>query len=353
MGPDTKSDATSPEADSSQTLADHEATQNASASPSISFDEAFRSQLLEPVRQMLARFEQRLESGPPVVGEAADGEVTTDGAASTSGVENILSALERIETQLARIQPEPNTNTHPEDEAAAQTAPITAQELKVHRHRVKEYLEATGNMIIKFVHEKLSESQTQLARRVAQSTARSQADLEQLLESRFTKIDNTLAPEETDQEPSASDSAEWERAVLGEYLYEDSELVDQRHELIQGVLAGNENARAFAGQLLLVQAASKGDLTQHAKALGEAFYRWRPKTKDVNTPMEQALAALLEKRFETVNLRNRIELVRPGDQYDRFRHHTDGRGVEITTVRGWIVLRENGKPSAKANVDVE
>ncbi len=352
MGPDTKSGATSPEADSSQTPADHEATQNASASPSISFDEAFRSQLLEPVRQMLARFEQRLESSPPAVGEAPRGDATA-GANSNEGVKTILSSLERIETQLANFHVEPTANTPPENADAAQTAPITAQELKAHRHRVKEYLEATGNMIIKFVHEKLGESQMQLARRVEQSAANSQAELAQLLESRFTKIDNTLAPEETEQQQAASDSAEWERAVLGEYLYEDAELVDQRHELIQGVLAGNESARAFAGQLLLVQAASKDDLTQHAKALGEAFYGWRPKTKDVNTPMEQALAAFLEKRFETVNLRNRIELVRPGDQYDRFRHHTDGRGVEITTVRGWIVLRENGKPSAKANVDVE
>jgi hypothetical protein len=51
-------------------------------------------------------------------------------------------------------------------------------------------------------------------------------------------------------------------------------------------------------------------------------------------------------------LHNTIELVHPGERFDATRHNASTRGVEITEVHGWIVLRDNGKVYTKANVTV-
>ena len=66
--------------------------------------------------------------------------------------------------------------------------------------------------------------------------------------------------------------------------------------------------------------------------------------------MEQALVKILEQRIATVGLRNSIEVIRPGDRYDATRHISPDRGVEVAEVRGWAVLRDNGKPLTKASV---
>ena len=49
---------------------------------------------------------------------------------------------------------------------------------------------------------------------------------------------------------------------------------------------------------------------------------------------------------------NTIELVHPGERFDSTRHNASKRGVEITQVLGWIVLRDNGKVYTKASVAV-
>ena len=50
---------------------------------------------------------------------------------------------------------------------------------------------------------------------------------------------------------------------------------------------------------------------------------------------------------------NTIELVHPGQRFDSMRHNAAERGVEITQVFGWIVLRDNGKVYTKASVAVK
>ena len=50
---------------------------------------------------------------------------------------------------------------------------------------------------------------------------------------------------------------------------------------------------------------------------------------------------------------NTIELVHPGERFDSTRHNASQRGVEITQVLGWIVLRDNGKVYTKASVAVK
>ena len=87
--------------------------------------------------------------------------------------------------------------------------------------------------------------------------------------------------------------------------------------------------------------------------LGEAYYRWQPRTSEAETPWERALVAWLTGRLQDMRLGNRIELVRPGERFDASRHVASQRGVVVETVRGWVVLRGNGKVYTKASVTVK
>ena len=87
------------------------------------------------------------------------------------------------------------------------------------------------------------------------------------------------------------------------------------------------------------------------KDVGEAWYRWQGEDS-ASDPLRDALIAWLHTRLEGVGLGNRIDLVRVGDRYDSKRHNAKNRGVEVTGVQGWVVLRDNGNVYTKANVTV-
>ena len=145
-------------------------------------------------------------------------------------------------------------------------------------------------------------------------------------------------------------TADWEKAILGAALAEHAALDFQRQQLIRGVLDGDRAACTLAGQLLVFQSAPAERMPQLLKDIGEAYYRWQPKTRPGSNPMEQALVAWLKSVCEKAGIGNTIELVHPGERYDSTRHTATTRGVEITEVGGWIVLRDNGKVYTKANV---
>jgi hypothetical protein len=88
------------------------------------------------------------------------------------------------------------------------------------------------------------------------------------------------------------------------------------------------------------------------KDLGEAYYRWQPKTSPGNNLFEEALVRFLQRSCESAGIYNSIELVHPGERFDSSRHNAASRGVEIVQVLGWIVLRDNGKVYTKAAVEV-
>ena len=147
-------------------------------------------------------------------------------------------------------------------------------------------------------------------------------------------------------------SSAWERAILGDELSAHSDLGFQRQRLMSGVVEGDATACGLAGQLLVFQSAPAERLPQLLKDVGEAFYRWQPKSRPGNTPMEEALASWLQRVCEAAGINNTIELVHPGERFDSARHTATSRGVEITEVYGWIVLRDNGKVYTKATVAV-
>ena len=88
------------------------------------------------------------------------------------------------------------------------------------------------------------------------------------------------------------------------------------------------------------------------KDIGEAYYRWQPKSRPGSDRMEEALVAWLKETMQDAGIANTIEVVQPGERFDSTRHTASTRGVEITEVHGWVVLRDNGKVYTKASVAV-
>lgn len=168
----------------------------------------------------------------------------------------------------------------------------------------------------------------------------------------FQQVAQALAPPPPEPEPTvdrfAPAAPQWEQAILGAELAASADLAFQREELLRGVISGDEGARALAGQLLIFQSTPADRKPQLLKELGEAYYRWHPKVRPGVTAFERALAEWLKHVCD----RNTIDLVEPGDRFDTNRHNADSRGVEVIEVRGWVVLRDNGKVYSRAQVAV-
>ena len=157
-----------------------------------------------------------------------------------------------------------------------------------------------------------------------------------------------LVPQRQEEETSAV-SGDWLTAVLGPELAAGGAA---SRRLLEGVLAGDSAAQGLTGQLLVFRSAAQERLPQLLKDVGEAYYRWHPKTAPGNDPFEEALINYLRRTCESAGIYNSIELVHPGERFDAGRHNAPSRDVEIVQVRGWIVLRDNGKVYTKAAVEV-
>ena len=142
----------------------------------------------------------------------------------------------------------------------------------------------------------------------------------------------------------------FEQLVFGQELCHDHSLDSSRQRLMDGVADGHAASSSRAAPQMRVQTVGVEELPPLLKEIGEAYYCWHPKTTDSEDVLEQSLVNLLEERIAAVGLRNSIEVIMPGDRYDTTRHVSPDRGVEVADVRGWAVLRDNGKPLTKASV---
>ncbi len=201
----------------------------------------------------------------------------------------------------------------------------------------------------------LSEGMGQLAQRIdqqQQSLTGSLGHVWQRLDEGLREIAVQLQPAAEEPQEAPAGSREWQQALLGPELASRPELSEARDQFLTELLQGSDGARALAGQLLVFRSTPIERMPQLLKEVGEAYYRWRPKVRPGTAPMEQAMAAWLEARCDEAGIGNRIELVDPGERFDATRHSTAARGVEITEVLGWIVLRDNGRVYTKATVAV-
>lgn len=145
------------------------------------------------------------------------------------------------------------------------------------------------------------------------------------------------------------DGGNWSQIIFGEYLAVDPSISHLSGTLLADVYASDNDAVGLMGHLLDFRSATGERKPRMLKDIGEAFYRWQP-TDDLT--LRDALIAWIHAQLEAVGIGNRIEIVQVGDRYDMQRHNTKDRGVEVSDVYGWIVLRENGKVYSKASVSV-
>jgi hypothetical protein len=158
-------------------------------------------------------------------------------------------------------------------------------------------------------------------------------------------------PQPQTQQPAQDDR--WQRILFGHDLANNQALAALRDKLLEGLLGGERNATGLVGTILLFQAASAERMPQILKDVGEAYYRWNPRTQLGDDPLRDGLINWLRRKCEAAGVSNTIVLVRPGDRFESARHNAKQKGVEVTQVGGWVVLRDNGKVYTKANVAVK
>jgi len=145
------------------------------------------------------------------------------------------------------------------------------------------------------------------------------------------------------------DGGNWSQIIFGDYLGVDPSISHLSGTLLADVYASDNDAVGLMGHLLDFRSATGERRPRMLKDIGEAFYRWKPIGDQT---MRDALIAWIHAQLDAVSIGNRIEIVQVGDRYDMQRHNAKERGVEVSDVYGWIVLRENGKVYSKASVSV-
>jgi hypothetical protein len=312
------------------------------AMPSV--DAAFRS-LLEPLAQRLARIELKLASAvaagedsanPPARPAVPASESTAKPSGGLSG--EGLELLKALQVQLDKI----------DKRTAASGAAAPPTESPGHREDHANRQAGPGPQVVEQVVQNVRKDLQDVYKKLV-------SDFQRLLELRTPAAAPAPAatPVTPQAEPIEADDDLWKEAILGEELCRDSSIAEGRSRLFRGVLADDAAAKGLAGQILLAQSAAPDRLPPLMKEVGEAYYRFRPKTAGVSDPLEAALAAWLKRRCDALGLGNTIELVIVGDRFDAARHNALERGATITAVQGWVVLRDNGKVYTKANVSVK
>lgn len=247
----------------------------------------------------------------------------------------VQTLLNPVKELLGKMEEWASTNVATADRAET-------DELRRALEKLPQQLESMGQTVLTGVGKRLD------------GLAAMMAEFHQEMQTHLEDLPRAAEPELARAATAgAGDEDRWERALFGEELCQNPELATIRQDLLEEMLSGVGEARALAGQMMLVQSASAEQMPELLKSVGQAYYRWRPRTGAGDEPLERALVSWLTKRAEAVGLRNKIQLVHPGSRFDATRHLAAERGVEIVAVHGWVVLRNNGKVYTKANVSVK
>ncbi len=243
--------------------------------------------------------------------------------------------LSRVEDVLSRLEDRVGTNAPVSDREDVQDFHDKLVELP-------QQIEVLGQSILRELDHRLESLETMMTE-VGQEMKTHLAE--------HNEIGEPAAPQaETVDEQG---DQQWERCLLGDELCQNPELADVRRKLLDDVLSGVAEARALVGQVMLVQSVSAEQMPELMRSVGEAYYRWQPRTILGDEPLELVLASWLTERAQMLGLGNKIELVRTGTRFDASRHLASERGVEITAVHGWVVVRNTGKVYTRASVSVK
>ncbi len=187
---------------------------------------------------------------------------------------------------------------------------------------------------------------------VQESTAlESEADSTSLMNSGMAQSAQMSVPPHVSR--SGGNQDELGKAFFGEMALEPS-IQNELQYILQGILAHDSVSCYLGGILMMFQSSAPDKMVLLLKDLGEAYYRWANQFSDSNLEtLEEALVHWAQWLCEGAGLPNRIETVMPGQRFDASRHNSTMRGVTVTRVHGWVVLRGNGSVYSKALVDVQ
>ena len=107
---------------------------------------------------------------------------------------------------------------------------------------------------------------------------------------------------------------DWQEALLGGELAHNPALNVDKNQLLSGVLSGDPGACGLVGSLLLFRSAAADKMPPLLKDIGEAFYRWQPKTSNRPSELEKAMVEWLMRACDQAGMANTIELVNPGER---------------------------------------
>jgi hypothetical protein len=276
--------------------------------------------LARKVEDLAERLEQGAEAATPSAGER-DG--STNDAALKTTMKSIDSLKEALLPAITKLR-------------EAQTEQHNAQAASIRQ---------LGELVPQYFNA-LPQYFTAIQQQVMAAQQHSDAGLRAI-------IDILRPPQAEGASADAAVGGDWPEALLGRELAHNPVLTTDKNRLLSGVLGGDPVACGLVGSLLQFRAAAADKMPPLLKDIGEAFYRWQPKSSSRPSELEQALVQWLMRACEQAGMANTIELVGPGERFDSLRHNAARPGVEITQVLGWIVLRDNGKVYTKASVTVK
>ena len=166
--------------------------------------------------------------------------------------------------------------------------------------------------------------------------------LESQLTEKLVGIGNQVEELSKFPEPVVEQAVDVAAIILGKVLSESSQIETVRAELMSAIDEGNQAAQVLAGHILAARGSSAEQLSTLILEIGEALYLWRPKRAGFEDPFETELSRWVDQLCLQRGLPNSVGLVKLGEPFDSRRHISDQRGGYVTSVLGWIVLRDNG-----------
>ena len=313
------------------------------------------------LREQLQELRQRFDAtDAQIAGYLRETASAKVGPANGEAIAHIQQSLDRL---LTRFE-ESNRTESPASEAAQATSGDSAVLDAIGKlaHMQKELAQKIVHSVAKRITEELDLLRFQQVvhetltnewdRREAEAQAKADREAEAALadpEEDIPLEEVELVEEEPGEEEPPADA--WSRAIWGPDLTEMDGFKAYLDELNRRLLEGDSGASTLAGQLLVFRQAPPEAKPQLLKDVGEAYYRTRIDEAMPDRPFERALIRWLQKDCERAGLPNTIEVVHPGERFDKSRHSSTTRGgAEVSEVFGWIVLTEGGRVYTRASV---
>lgn len=317
--------------------------------------------VLETLRQQLHELRERFD--------ATDAQIANYLREKTGGVseangEAMVQVQQRLDRLLSKFEA---TDVPPSADSEGDTAKpqesVSNQPILDALKKLADYQKDLAQRIVNSVSKRMTEElnllqfqrvvyetlTTEWDRREAEAEAKARQQAEDK-DAAYDDSDDEISLEEAEEEEAPPADA-WSRAIWGPDLVEMEGFAAFLDELNRRFLDGDGGVASLAGQLLVFRQAPPEAKPQLLKDVGEAYYRTRLDEDTPDHPFEQALITWLQKDCEKAGLPNTIEVVHPGERFDKSRHSSTKRGgAEVSEVFGWVVLTEGGRVYTRASV---